>query len=99
MDCGWVIVGGGNPVDYLHRYPDRISMLHVKDFKRPDTSTSAGAPPPAAELGRGTIDYRPIFKAAKKGEIKHYFVEQEGFDMPPFEALKIDADYMKNLTV
>jgi sugar phosphate isomerase/epimerase len=99
MDCGWVIVGGGNPVDYLHRYPDRISMLHVKDFKRPDTATSAGAPPPAAELGRGTIDYRPIFKAAKKGEIKHYFVEQEGFDMPPFEALKIDADYMKNLTV
>ena len=99
MDCGWVTVGGGDPVEYLHRYPDRISMLHVKDFKHSDTPMSVDAPPPAAELGRGASDYRAIFKAAKKGEIKHYFVEQEQFDMPPFEALKIDADYMKALSV
>ena len=99
MDCGWVIVGGGDPVAYLHRYPDRISMLHVKDFKRHDKAASALTPPPAAELGRGTTDYRTIFQAAKKGEIKHCFVEQEEFDMPPFEALKVDADYMNGLSV
>ena len=33
MDCGWVTVGGANPIDYLRKYPTRISMLHVKDFK------------------------------------------------------------------
>jgi sugar phosphate isomerase/epimerase len=99
MDCGWVIVGGANPVDYLHRYPARISMLHVKDFKHAEKSASALEPPPAAELGRGTLDYRPVFEAAKKANIKHYFVEQEEFDLPPMESLKIDADYMKNLTV
>ena len=33
MDCGWVMVGGANPVDYLRKYPTRITMLHVKDFK------------------------------------------------------------------
>lgn len=97
MDCGWVMVGGGDPVSYLHRYPTRISMLHVKDFKHTDKPASVAAPPPPAELGRGTMDYRPIFAAAKRSNIKHYFVEQEGFDMPPLEALKIDADYMKNL--
>jgi sugar phosphate isomerase/epimerase len=57
------------------------------------------APPPAAQLGEGTLDYRPVFEAAKKAKIAHYFVEQEGFDIPPMEALKIDADYMKKLTV
>jgi hypothetical protein len=56
-------------------------------------------PPPAAELGKGTQDYRPVFEAAKKANIKHYFIEQEAYDIPPLEALKIDADYMKNLTV
>jgi len=56
-------------------------------------------PPPAAELGEGTLDYRPVFEAAKKASIRHYFVEQEAFDIPPLEALKIDADYMKKLTV
>jgi len=99
MDCGWVIVGGANPVDYLKRYPSRISMLHVKDFKHSDTPVSVMEPPPAAELGQGTLDYRPVFEAAKKADIKHYFVEQEGFDIPPMDALKIDADYMKKLTV
>jgi sugar phosphate isomerase/epimerase len=99
MDCGWVIVGGANPVDYLNRYPSRISMLHVKDFKHAEKSGSALEPPPAAELGRGTLDYRPVFEAAKKANIKHYFVEQEEFDLPPMESLKIDADYMKKLTL
>jgi sugar phosphate isomerase/epimerase len=50
-------------------------------------------------MGRGTIDYRPIFEAAKKASIKHAFVEQEQFDLPPMEALKVDADYMRALTV
>ena len=97
MDCGWVMVGGGDPASYLHRYPSRISMLHVKDFKHTDAPASVAAPPPPAELGRGTMDYAPIFAAAKRSNIKHSFVEQEGFDMPPLEALKIDADYMKGL--
>jgi sugar phosphate isomerase/epimerase len=99
MDCGWVIVGGANPIDYLKRYPSRISMLHVKDFKHAEKSASNLEPPPAAELGRGTLDYRPVFEAAKKANIKHYFVEQEEFNLPPMESLKIDADYMKKLTV
>jgi sugar phosphate isomerase/epimerase len=99
MDCGWVIVGGANPIDYLKRYPSRISMLHVKDFKHAEKSASTLEPPPAAELGRGTLDYRPVFEAAKKANIKHYFVEQEEFNLPPMESLKIDADYMKKLTV
>ena len=33
MDCGWAIVGGGDPVEMLHKYRTRIFMLHVKDFK------------------------------------------------------------------
>ena len=99
LDCGWVHVGGGDPVAYLNKYPDRISMLHVKDFKKTDKPATVLEPPPAAELGRGTSDYRPIFEAAKKGHITHYFVEQEAFDMPPMQALKIDAEYMKKLTV
>ena len=99
MDCGWVVVGGKNPVDYLARYPSRFTMLHVKDFKLSGAVYTNSAPPPSTELGRGSIDYRPIFEAAKKAPLKHAFVEQEEFDMPPMEALKVDADYMHALTV
>jgi sugar phosphate isomerase/epimerase len=99
LDCGWMIVAGKNPVDYLTRYPSRFSMLHVKDFKLSGVPGSDTEPPPSAELGRGSIDYRPIFVAAKKADIKHAFVEQEQYDMPPMEALKIDAEYMQALKV
>ena len=98
LDCGWMVLGGKNPVDYLTRYPTRFSMLHVKDFKL-NGWVAGSEPPPSAELGRGSIDYGPIFKAAKKADIEHAFVEQEEFDMPPMEALKIDADYMHALKV
>jgi len=98
MDCGWVAVGGKNPADYLKRDPTRFSMLHVKDFNMSGV-TAISEPPPSTEMGRGTIDYRPIFEAAKKTGIEHAFVEQEEFDMPAMEALKIDADYMRALTI
>lgn len=97
MDCGWVKVGGGDPIDYLRRFPTRISLLHVKDFRPTTTPSSVVNPPPPAELGHGTMDYRPIFAAARDTNIKHFYVEQEGFDMPPLDALRIDLAYMKSL--
>ena len=96
MDCGWVSVAGYSPVEYLTKYPTRISMLHVKDFDLKKGTEHVQS----TELGHGTIDYGPIFAAAKKGgHLTHYFVEQEDFDMPPLEAIKIDAEYMQNLKV
>jgi sugar phosphate isomerase/epimerase len=94
LDCGWAAVAGQNPADLLTHYPDRIKLLHVKDFKLAPATTPANAPP-STELGHGTIDYPSIFAAAKKASIQHAFVEQEQFDMPPMQALKIDADYMR----
>ncbi len=95
MDCGWVTVGGGDPVALLRKYPARISMLHIKDFKATAQPATVLDPPPAAELGRGTVKFRPIFEAARNASIRHMFVEQEAFDIPPYEALRIDAQYMQ----
>jgi sugar phosphate isomerase/epimerase len=98
MDCGWVVVGGGNPVDLLREHPGRFSMLHVKDFNFTKTDkTPRGAE--VTELGRGIVEYRPIFaQAAKTQHLKHAFVEQEAFDIPWKESLRVDAAYMRRLS-
>jgi sugar phosphate isomerase/epimerase len=104
MDCGWVTVAGKDPLAYLAKYPERYQLLHIKDFRKGFTPTttlmekSAGAPVPT-ELGRGVIDYGPIFAAAK--HIRAFFVEQEPpfTEMPALEAIKVDYDYLKNLHV
>jgi sugar phosphate isomerase/epimerase len=95
LDCGWAAVAGQNPAHLLIRYSTRIALLHVKDFKMGHEANPLPVPP-SVELGHGVIDYRPIFAAAKNANIQHAFVEQEEFDMPPMEALKIDAEYMRN---
>jgi sugar phosphate isomerase/epimerase len=94
MDCGWVVAGGGNPVELLTKYPTRFSMLHVKDLK----AAEPGDEPRkriSTELGRGVIDYKPIFAAARKAAIRYSIVEQEDFDIPVFDALKIDYEFMR----
>ena len=101
MDCGWVKVAGQDPVALMKRYPHRFSMLHVKDFHLPPgVSYATHEEAKVTELGRGSIDYRPIFaQAAKNQKITHAFVEQEEFDIPWQESLKVDADYLKNLSI
>ncbi len=90
MDCGWVEVAGQDPVHYLTQYPNRIVMLHVKDFK--------DKKPPSVVLGTGSIDYTPIFAAAKGAKIQHIFVEQEESEGPMIDALAADARYMEKFT-
>ncbi len=102
MDCGWVTVAGHDPIAYLHKFPERYKLLHIKDFKRGFTPTSKlgetgeGAPVPT-ELGRGGIDYSKIFAAAK--HVDHIFVEQEPpfKEMPALEAIKVDYEYLHKL--
>ena len=101
MDLGWVKVAGQDPVALMKKYPYRFSMFHVKDFHLPPhISFATHDEAKVTELGRGSIDYRPIFaQAAENQKITHAFVEQEEFDIPWKESLKVDADYMKNLTI
>lgn len=89
LDCGWAIAGGQDPAKMLRQHPGRFSMLHLKDLK-PAAAGSEPSQRVSTEIGFGTVDYRPIFEAAEATGVRHYFVEQEDFDMPVFQALAID---------
>jgi sugar phosphate isomerase/epimerase len=96
LDCGWAKVASMNPAEILKNHPRRISMLHVKDFKLSANPSAEGHDFKVTELGQGNIDYHPIFEqAAKTQHIEHAFVEQEAFDMPWKDSLKVDAEYMR----
>jgi sugar phosphate isomerase/epimerase len=96
IDCGWMILGGRDPRDYFARYPGRFPMIHVKDFLPP---AAHGSSPAGAELGHGMIDYGPIFAAAEKAGLRHYFAEQEGpfTRMSQIDAARQAYDYLRKL--
>lgn len=89
LDCGWAIAGGQDPARMLRQYPGRFSMLHLKDLK-PALAGTESDKRVSTEIGLGVVDFRALFKAAESSGVRHYFIEQEEFDKPAFEALKID---------
>jgi sugar phosphate isomerase/epimerase len=101
-DCGWMKVGGKDPVEYLRRHGNRIAMLHVKDFKnitKPVTALFSPDRPIPTELGRGSVDLKPIVDAGLRAGVKHIFVEQEPpfKEVPAMEAAEIDYRFLKSL--
>ena len=101
MDCGWMVVAGHDPVKYLEKYPERIQLLHIKDEKAGYKPTTGNDGSPTTEIGRGEVDWKRVFTAAKQARVKHYFVEQEPpfTEMPPLDALRVSYDYLHALTV
>ena len=104
-DCGWMKVAGKDPIDYLTRHGDRFAMLHIKDFKNitnPVTTLTSLLSPgmlTPTELGRGSIDLKPIVEAGLRAGVTHMFVEQEPpfKEAPAMEAAAIDCRVLKSL--
>jgi sugar phosphate isomerase/epimerase len=81
---------GFDPVDYFTRYPHRYISMHCQDWiMTPDGKAKQVA------LGKGVVDWKKVFAAAKKTDIKNYFVELE--QEPALMAQSVP--YLKSLQV
>ena len=59
----------------------RLPLLHLKD---------------AMELGRGPVDYPQVLAAARAvGAVEWYVVEQEEYNVPPLEAVRLDFEQLR----
>ncbi len=89
LDIGTTIEAGVDPVEWIKSNPGRINCIHCKDYSKEKGYKVL--------LGEGASPWKEIFKAAeKKGGIEFYLVEQEGYDLPPYEvAEKCLANFKK----
>ena len=74
LDLGWVTVAGLNPVEVIKKYHGRIPLWHVKDI---DKTTKE-----PVEIGKGYVDFKPIFDVSKTSGMKYFFIEQDGAPNP-----------------
>jgi sugar phosphate isomerase/epimerase len=100
MDCFWVTHAGEDPVAYFDKYPGRFPLLHIKDMKdKPAPTHELDAKMGLfAPVGHGSIDWKRIFAAAKKGGMQHYYVEEDYCEQPPLQAIKMSYDYLSKLS-
>ena len=62
-DLGWIFRAGLNPVGWLTKYRDRVTLVHMKDIQpNPETAPEGGW----ADLGQGINDWAPVFAAIAK---------------------------------
>ena len=77
-----VINLGYKAADYFRKYPGRFISSHLSDW----TTDKKQAP-----IGKGVIDWKDYFEAAKTGGVKNFYVEMD------FETYKDSSAYLHQL--
>lgn len=85
-DLAHLAAGGGDPLEIVRKYYDRISFVHLKDL-----DANGFAP-----LGTGRIDINSVLDFLKeKGYSGDYLVEVDGYSGNPKRACEISYEYLK----
>src|SRR5499427_1329628 len=79
------IRNGFDAAEYFMKYPGRFFSMHLQDWNA-ETKT-------VVAVGKGSIDWKKVFTAAKTGGVKNYFVEQN------MEMTKDGVAFLKTLEV
>ncbi|MFS0785746.1 sugar phosphate isomerase/epimerase [Shouchella sp. 1P09AA] len=90
LDTFWLEATGLKSVDWLHKYKERVKLLHMKDMNNPTELRNV-------EVGSGAMDFNAIHQAAKVYAVEWYTVEQEEFDQDEFASIKESAAYLQQL--
>jgi sugar phosphate isomerase/epimerase len=87
LDLAWAVKAGIDPVALFKKHPGRFPLWHVKDIDKDGK---------VQPVGKGTIDFKPIFNAASTAGMKHFFVEH---DMPAdaWASINSSKEYLTNL--
>lgn len=89
LDLFWVVNAGYNPLALFNAHPGRFVMWHVKDMDKTNKNKQT-------EVGNGKIDFKAIFKAKKKAGLEQFFVEQENYDISPYDSVEKCIRYVKS---
>jgi sugar phosphate isomerase/epimerase len=88
MDMYWVTKAKQDPIALINEHPGRFPLWHIKDMNnKPDQMFT--------EVGNGIIDFKKIFKEAKKAGLKYFFVEQDICPGDPFDSITKSITYIK----
>jgi len=95
FDVAHYQAGGGDPALAIHRYANRIALLHIKDLRQP----AGSAPYQFVELGRGSVNLPAVFLALREEHFDGWaVVELDSVpepDLSPKEAAAISKRYLE----
>lgn len=89
-DTAHLVAGGGDPVELIRHYADRIVYVHLKDF--------TAEPFAFLPLGRGELDFRAILEELDRTGYDGWItIELDAYDGAPGEAARESRHYLESL--
>jgi sugar phosphate isomerase/epimerase len=88
LDVGNMVMGGGDPMQYLAKHRDWYWSFHLKDVV-PDRSKDT-------ELGTGIMNFKALLAGIPNLSSKPAYVEQEG-PSDELASMKVDYQYLHTL--
>jgi len=73
-DIAWVVRGGADPIDWIRRYGDRITAVHVKDIAKPGEKQDEDG---WADVGHGTVPWKAIWAALRDTPAQLFIMEHD----------------------
>ena len=97
VDVFWIKQPGQDPVALMKKYPNRFTMLHLKDRRIGTIGNQFGRAEDSSNvvLGQGDVGIAAIMREAKKIGIKHYFIEDES--PSSVSQIPLSLDYLRSL--
>jgi sugar phosphate isomerase/epimerase len=85
LDVFWMIAGGGDPCEYLTRWPGRFALMHLKDMAQPVRFADRGQTmaemmalfPQMRDAGDGVLDLAAIVRCARECGVAHLLLERD----------------------
>ncbi len=103
LDTGHLNAAGGDSLDIISKYYNRIEVMHVKDWFETDPSQENWFDRGRfCELGAGNIDLdtsQVVTLLLEKGYDGWIFVEHDTHLQDPLEDLKISREFLRNTGV
>ena len=99
LDVAHYYQGGGNPVECIEKYSDRLLFLHIKDVEKLPGATDPKKSYRFVELGRGQVDLPAVFKALSKVNFRGWAIveldEVPDKSRTPKECAEISKKYLE----
>ncbi len=89
LDLYWIQAGGGDPAEWLEKFPGRYSQLHYKEMGIIDGKQVM------LPIGSGNMNWKSIVEASRKAGAKYCLVELDHPVLDAFLSLKISLDNMR----
>ena len=74
VDVAWLVRGGADPIEYLHRYRDRVVSAHAKDLAPAGENLDEDG---WADVGQGRLDWPALAVACREAGARWLVAEHD----------------------